>query len=101
MSKSNNKQLQRRGKKSITTIIIVILLIFACKGIYTEYRQINNYKSQIKELNKELQREKNRQEEVLKYKEYVNSREYKESVARTKLGLVYPDEVVLKPSENE
>ena len=34
-----------------------------------------------------------------KYDEYTHTKKYIEEVARTKLGLVYPDEIIFKPKE--
>lgn len=59
----------------------------------------NEYKSQEAELNQEIEKEKERSSEVEEYQEYVQSDEYVKDVAREKLGLVDPDEIVFEPAE--
>ena len=47
----------------------------------------------------QLEAESKRAEELEDYKVYVKTKEYAEEVAKEKLGLVNPDEILLKPSE--
>ncbi len=57
------------------------------------------YQRQEQELQKELEEESRRAEELEEYQVYVQTREYIEQVARERFGLVYPEEAVVKPSE--
>ncbi len=57
------------------------------------------YKEQEAELEAQIQEEKNRSEEIEDYEEYVKTDEYIKETAEEKLGLVDPDEVILKPAE--
>ena len=56
---------------------------------------------QIKEENlaKELEEEKERAEKLEEERIYVQTKEYIEKVAKEKLGLVKPDEILLKPAQ--
>ncbi len=47
-----------------------------------------------------METEQSRQKELEEYKKYVNTKEYIEQVAKTKLGLVYPNEVIYKEKED-
>lgn len=51
-------------------------------------------------LNKQLEEEKARTEELNEQKVYVKTKQYIEEVAKDKLGLVNPDEILLKENEN-
>mgnify|MGYP006877014463 CR=1 FL=1 len=44
-------------------------------------------------------RKKKRTAELQEYKIYVKTKQYAEEVAKEKLGLVNPDEILLKPTE--
>lgn len=51
---------------------------------------------QIEELNKRLEAERKRKEEIDELEDYIGSDEYIEEVAREN-GLVYPNEIIFKP----
>ena len=55
----------------------------------------------IREQNLEQQKEEEekRTAELQEYKIYVKTKQYAEEVAKEKLGLVNPDEILLKPTE--
>lgn len=55
---------------------------------------------QVKEevLQKQVEREKSRANELEEYRVYVQTKQYIEEVAKQKLGLVKPDEILLKPN---
>ena len=46
---------------------------------------------------KQVEEEKNRSAELEEYRIYVQTKQYIEEVAKQKLGLVKPDEILLKP----
>lgn len=52
-------------------------------------------------LTKEIAAQEDRTEELNEKKLYVKSRQYIREVAREKLGLVDPDEIILKENENQ
>ncbi len=51
------------------------------------------------ELLKQLEEAQALAKEIEEFEEYSKTEEYIEEVAREKLGLVYPDEIVLKPEQ--
>lgn len=61
--------------------------------------QSKKYSAQIQELKKEQKKLKDREAELKDYESYVKSQEYMEEVAREKLGLVYPNEIIFEPDE--
>lgn len=58
---------------------------------------------QIREENLQAQvdKEKERSKELEEYRVYVQTKQYIEEVAKQKLGLVNPDEILLKPKKKE
>ena len=52
---------------------------------------------QQEELQSQIDKAKERADEIDDLEEYVGSDSYTEEVAREKLGLVYPDEIILEP----
>ena len=53
----------------------------------------------INDLEAKIEAEKARSEELNKLKIYVQTKDYIEDVAKEKLGLVNPDELILKPDK--
>jgi cell division protein DivIC len=49
-------------------------------------------------LQQQYDQEANRAEELKEYQVYVQTKQYIEEVAKQKLGLVKPDEILLKPN---
>ena len=47
----------------------------------------------------QVEAEEERARELEEYKIYVTTKQYAEEAAKEKLGLVNPDEILLKPSE--
>ena len=58
---------------------------------------------QIREeaLEKQKTEEENRARELEEYRVYVQTKQYIEEIAKQKLGLVNPDEILLKPAPKE
>ena len=57
------------------------------------------YQQKEEELTRKVQDEENRTKELEEYKVYVQTKQYAEEVAKEKLGLVNPDEILLKPKQ--
>ena len=54
------------------------------------------YDAQIAKLQLELDAEEERQNDLVEYEIYVNSKEYMEDEAHSKLGMAYEDEVIFR-----
>lgn len=97
--------MQRKGKKSniFITIVIALAVIAICIFFKLKAREIKaqniNDNKKIEELNKEIDKEKERTENLETYSKYVNTKQFVELMARNKLGLVYPNEVIFKNEE--
>ncbi len=96
--------MRRRGKKSdifITAAIIaaVIAVAFVVRFKSREIKAQNaRDRQQIEELKQQIEEEKQRTEEIEQYSKYVQTKQFVELMARNKLGLVYPNETILKPA---
>ena len=58
-----------------------------------------DYRQKEADLARQVQDEENRTRELEEYKIYVQTKQYAEEVAKEKLGLVNPDEILLKPRQ--
>ena len=62
-------------------------------------QQEKSYARQEERLTKEIQSEQLRTQQLDEKKKYVTTKQYIEQVAREKLGLIDPDEVLLKEKD--
>lgn len=79
--------------------IVAVLLV----GLLTQSQELRrkniSYEKQKEELEQQIKDEEVRAGEIEKLEDYVDSTEYIEKMAREKLGLVYPDEIVFRAEE--
>ena len=73
--------------------IVIVVILVACGGLVSRLHSNNQ---RIAELESEKVKEEQRAQDIEEYKEYTQTREYIEEVAREKLGLVYEGEVIFK-----
>lgn len=98
----------RRKKKdrwsnrlAIIGVTIVVLSLSVVVNLKSSSMQKKDLEYQVREaaLEQQLAQEKGRAEELEEYRIYVQTKQYIEEVAKQKLGLVKPDEILLKPSK--
>lgn len=80
---------------SISAVILVLAITLSVASI-SLHKKNNEYKAQEAELEAQLEAEKARAEEIQELEEYVGTDEYVEDVAKEKLGLVYPNEILFE-----
>lgn len=98
--KSKKKKTDRWGNRM--TIVGITLVVFSL-GVVVNVKSASMKRRDLEYQEKEvlLQRqydeEVTRAEELKEYEVYVQTKQYIEEVAKQKLGLVKPDEILLKP----
>ena len=92
----------RRGKWEnrmaiigITMVVISLAVAVNAKGASLKQADLD-YRQKEADLARQVQDEENRTRELEEYKIYVQTKQYAEEVAKEKLGLVNPDEILLK-----
>ena len=88
----------RVGKKWIVFILIVFVAVMSVQ-ISKVYQKDLEKIAQEEELNKQLQYEQDRKKELEEYEKYIESIEYVEDVAESKLGLLYENQIIFRESE--
>ncbi len=88
----------RCGMYVIAAIVMVLLV-----GLLVQSQELGasnkQYEAKKAELQQQIQDEEVRAGEIENLKDYVDSTEYIEKIAREKLGLVYEDETIFKAEE--
>ena len=99
------KNITRRNIKgygiSVVVVLLAVLMVTGITGyrIYQMSEKQEAYLKKINDLENKIEAEKMRSEELNKLKIYVQTKDYIEDVAKEKLGLVNPDELILKPDK--
>ena len=82
----------------ITLVVMCLAVAINIKGADLKQSDLD-YKVREENLDAQVKAEEKRTEELKEYKIYVKTKQYAEEIAKEKLGLVNPDEILLKPTE--
>lgn len=80
----------------ITLVVASLALVVNVKSTSMKKKDLE-YQEREAALIKQVEQEENRANELEEYRIYVQTKQYIEEVAKQKLGLVKPDEILLKP----
>lgn len=83
------------GKGSITCIV-VFLVIAASVQIVRLYQKDQAYIAREEDLKVQYEEETERRDQLSDYEEYIGSREYIEDTARSKLGMIYDNQIIFR-----
>ena len=88
---------------AIMGITLVVASLAAVVNLKSTSMRKKELEYQIREetLEKQKAEEENRARELEEYRVYVQTKQYIEEIAKQKLGLVNPDEILLKPAPKE
>jgi cell division protein DivIC len=81
----------------VISVLLLILLVSFIGGRKLQ-AQINAGNEKMNDLEEQLTDEKDREKEISELRERIQSDEYKEQVAKDKLGLVKDGEIIFKKS---
>ena len=94
------KEKRKNGLKIIAVAVLVLFAVITYNSIQLKAER-RALESQKRELTAELQEEQERSGELEEQRAYMQTVRYIEEVARNVLGLVYPEETILRPQEEE
>lgn len=97
--KRAKKKNSYRGR--VIFVLIVVLSLAGVLSIYTAglRSKARSYAESEQRLEAKLEAEQQRMERLTEQQQYRQSLKYIEQIAREKLGLIYPDEILLRPEE--
>lgn len=101
-TKREREQRRKRQKRSAILGMVFAMLVVVGLGVLLWNGKKNieaknvEYEKQIKELQEQVDEEKQRTEELNEYKKYVQTKKFAEEIANDKFGLIYPDEIIFK-----
>lgn len=96
----------RRRKKSsnklgifgITLIVVLFCSVLLMKESELKAKNVD-YVAKESQLVEKIEKESERSSELEEQAKYVQTKKYVEDIAKEKLGLVYKDEIIFKPTE--
>lgn len=97
--RKKDKWSNRLAIVGITMVVISLGVVVNLKSTSMKKKDLE-YQIREQTLNQQVEKEKNRAAELEEYRIYVQTKQYIEEIAKQKLGLVKPDEILLKPSQN-
>lgn len=97
--RSSRQDDNRVGKICIGIILIVFVAVMTIQ-INKVYQKDLEKIALEEELNELLQYEMDRQEELKEYQKYIESQEYIEDQAQSKLGLLYDNQIIFREKED-
>lgn len=97
MKKKRRRRGSNRGAVWGVSAVVAFLLIGLTVQSKALAEKNRTYEEQVKELEKQIEEEKARTDEIAELEEYMQSQEYVEQIAKDKLGLAYEGEIIFKP----
>lgn len=91
----NSHRANQTGKMCVTLIVLALIGVMSVQ-IVNLYQKDQQLIAQEKLLQKQMETELSRQQEIEEYEAYTKTQEYIEEIAKSKLGLVYKDEIIFK-----
>ena len=97
--RKRKKKENRMGKLCVSGIVFMFLIVMSIQ-IVKLYKEDQTYIAKEKELNEQLE-DATEEQQLADYEQYTQSQQYIEEVAKSKLGLVYNNEIVFKEQDTE
>ena len=94
----HNKAVNRMTLLGITLVVASLAAAINLRGTSLKAKDLEY---QVKEANliRQVEEEQDRSEELEERRVFVQTKQYIEQLAKEKLGLVNPDEILLKPAK--
>ena len=79
------------------TAVVLMLMGTVWINSITLKEKLNTYSLRETALQEQIEEETERSQQIDDFEKYSKTKAYYEEVARDKLGLVYPDEIIITP----
>ena len=97
---TERKEKRRNGLRIIAVAVFVLFAVITFSRVRLQEEK-SALEKQKAELEEKLQTEQERTVELESQRAYMQTVRYIEEIARDVLGLVYPDETILRPQEEQ
>ncbi len=100
--KNKGREEERQsGRGNIVLAVLVCFILLAVLYINGSslQRKLDGYREHIAQLEQELEEEEQRSRYIEEYREYTQTDEFIEQIAREKLGLLYKGEIIFREED--
>lgn len=94
--KHTDRQSNRFAIVAVTVVLVSLALVIRLRVSSLKEKQ-QQYIEREQSLKQQVEQQEQRAEELDEYRIYVQTKQYIEKIAKEKLGLVKPDEILIKP----
>lgn len=95
---SRRRSKRRGGTLSVSIIVIAFLVVMMVQVVQLKQKEAA-YAQQKAELEKQYTQESERTDEIQGLEKYMQSDQYIEDIAKSKLGLAYDNEIIFKEKD--
>ena len=90
---------KKKMKKGLPLIVVVVIVFVVCVGIRSASlkKQSGELTKKQEILESQIKEEEQRTKDLEALEKYMQTKKYMEDIAKNKLGLVYPDEILIEP----
>ncbi|MBR0146978.1 MAG: septum formation initiator family protein [Eubacterium sp.] len=94
---------RRKSKSGLIVVLLVVLVVIAVSSVkaMSLHEKSEELAVTERQLEAQIESAKEKAEELENREKYMQTKRYVEDEAKNKLGLVYPDEIVIRPSEQK
>ncbi len=97
--KKKKKRLDDRISFFLLLVIVLTVAFSSWRAKMSIEAKNAEYQSKIESIQSKIEEQDKRTEELDEYKVHVKTKQFAEEVAKEKFGLIYPNELVLKPEK--
>lgn len=100
-ARARYKRVRTQNKLGMVLTMVVVLLLFTAISMrsLTLRDKRDQNRARIEYLESQIAMEEERGEEIASFEKYTHTRKYVEQIAKSKLGLVYPGEIIFKEQQ--
>ena len=88
------KRLKPKIKKKAVTIFLLLVFVFISSIFISQTKQLDSQARELQNINKQIEMAKQKNESLLAENELTITDEYKKDIAKTRDGLVFPNELI-------
>ena len=92
------KRQNRLGMFLVTLEVLMLLVVVSINSVGLRQKYAS-YQEREQALEDQINAEEDRKLQIEEYRKYTQTKKYVEEVAKDKLGLVNPGEIIYKPEE--
>lgn len=99
-------RMRRRGRQNKNGMICIALIVLILAGVMSVqiinlYHKNQSYRGRQQELQAQMESEEQRKTELEEYEKYIDTEDYIEQAAKTRLGLVHENEIIFKEKKEK